>query len=337
MTPTKKGHEMNNDGMSEVIDAIKKGDNFLLAAHVNPEGDSIGSQLAMYHLLKKLGKNAVIVNHDRVPENLNFLPGAADVKTELPEDFKPSVALVLDCPVMVRVGTVIDHLNEIGMIVNIDHHISNEYYGDVNWVDAEASSAGEMIYRLAREMKVDVDKDMATDVYAAMVTDTGMFSYDNTTDYTHVIAAELMRLGVSPKKMFSEIYEKRSAAQVKLLGKALATLKMEENGQLAHITLTRDMVIDEGIKGVSTDEFINYPRSVKGIKVAVFFKESVENAGTVNVSFRSTGDINVDEIASRFGGGGHQKASGCVIKEPLGPAKEMVLTEVRKILNAEGK
>lgn len=328
---------MNNDGMSEVMDVIRKGDNFLLAAHVNPEGDSIGSQLAMYHLLKKLGKNAVIVNHDRVPENLSFLPGAEDVKTELPEDLKPSIALILDCPVMIRVGAVIDHFDEVGMVVNIDHHISNEYYGDVNWVDAEASSAGEMIYRLAREMKIDVDRDMAEAVYAAVVTDTGMFSYDNTTDYTHVIAAELMRLGVSPKKMFSEIYEKRSAAQVKLLGKSLATLELEENGQLAHITLTRDMVRDEGVKGVSTDEFINYPRSVKGIKVAVFFKESVETVGIVNVSFRSTGDINVDEIASRFGGGGHQKASGCVIKEPLATAREMVLTEVRKILKAEGK
>lgn len=328
---------MNNDGMSEVIDAIRSGDNFLLAAHVNPEGDSIGSQLAMYHLLKALGKNAVIVNHDKVPENLSFLPGAQDVKTELPEGFKPSIALVLDCPVMIRVGTVMEHIKDIGMVINIDHHISNEYYGDVNWVDARASSAGEMIYRLAMEMKVPVDGDMATNVYAAIVTDTGIFSYDNTTDYTHIIAAELMRLGVSPKRMFREIYERRSAAQVRLLGKALATLKVEEDGRLAYITLTRDMVRDEGVKGVSTDEFINYPRSVKGAKVAVFFKESVENIGSVNVSFRSTGDINVDELASRFGGGGHQKASGCLIKAELGPAKEMVLTQLRKILTAEGE
>ncbi len=323
---------MNNEGMAEVMDVLRNKNNFLITAHVNPEGDSIGSQLALYHILKKLGKKAVMVNHDRVPENLVFLPGTSEIKAELPFDFKAGTAVVLDCPVMERAGTVVAHLNEIDEIVNIDHHISNEYFGDVNWVDAGASSVGEMLYRLTREMGLSVDKDAAMAIYAAMVTDTGMFSYDNTTGETHIIAAELLKSGVSPKQMHGEIYEKRSASQVRLLGKALSTLRVEENGKLAYMALTRAMFAEEGVNSVSTDEFINYPRSVRGVSVAVFFKESVENPGAVNASFRSTGNVNVDTIASRFGGGGHQKASGCLVKGGLDAAMEQVLDEVRKVL-----
>lgn len=327
---------MNNEGMAEVIDVLRKKDNFLLTAHVNPEGDSIGSQLALYHILKKLGKKAVMVNHDRVPENLTFLPGSSEVKSELPFDFRADVAVVLDCPVMERAGTVARHINDIGEIVNIDHHISNEYFGDVNWVDAGASSVGEMLYRLTREMGLDVDKDAAMAIYTAMVTDTGMFTYDNTTGLTHIISAELLKCGVSPKQVHGEVFERRSAIQVRLLGKALATLKVEEGGKIAYMTLTRAMFAEEGVSGVSTDEFINYPRSVKGVSVAVFFKESVENPGAVNVSFRSTGSVNVDIIASHFGGGGHQKASGCLIKGDLAPTMAQVLDAVRKVLTDKG-
>lgn len=324
---------MNNEGMSEVMDVLKKRDNFLITAHVNPEGDSIGSQLAMFFLLKKIGKKAVMVNHDMVPENLQFLPGSASVTMTLPDDFIPATAIVLDCPVMERAGAVTGHLSEIDEIVNVDHHISNEFFGDVNWVDPQASSVGEMMYRLIKKMGVEVDKDMALAIYAAMVTDTGMFSYDNTTGETHVVAADLMRIGVIPKIVHKEIFEKRSSFQVKLLGKALSTMELEEKGKIAHMCLTRRMLEDEGVKSVSTDEFINYPRSVKGVKVAVFFKESVENPGAINVSFRSTGDdINVDEIAGKFGGGGHQKASGCLIKGTLDEAREKVLAEVKKVL-----
>ena len=324
---------MNNEGMQEVMDVLRKRDNFLITAHVNPEGDSIGSQLAMFFLLKKLGKKAVMVNHDMVPENLQFLPGSDSVTMRLPDDFLPATAVVLDCPVMERAGAVMAHLNEIDEIVNVDHHVSNEFFGDVNWVDPQASSVGEMMYRLIRKMGVEVDKDMAFAVYAAMVTDTGMFSYDNTTGETHIIAADLMRIGVSPKMMHKEIFEKRSSFQVKLLGRVLSTMELEEKGKLAHMCLTRQMLEEEGVKSVSTDEFINYPRSVKGVKVAVFFKESVENPGAINISFRSTGDdINVDEIAGKFGGGGHHKAAGCLIKSSLEEARANVLGEARRVL-----
>lgn len=327
---------MNNEGMSEVIEVLRKKDHFLITAHVNPEGDSIGSQLAMFHLLKKLGKKAVMVNHDRVPDNLRFLPGSSQVLSELPMDFIPATAIILDCPVMERAGTVTEHLSDIEEIVSIDHHISNEYFGDVNWVDPGASSAGEMLYRLASEMGMEIDRDMAHAIYAAIVTDTGMFNYDNTSAETHSIAAELIRKGVSPKRMYSEIFEKRSAPQVKLLGKALSTMKFDEEGAVAYMVLTRQMFSEENVKSVSTDEFINYPRSVKGVKVAVFFKESVENPGAINVSFRSTGDdINVDEVASRFGGGGHKKASGCVLKGTLDEVKEKILTEIRRTIKGK--
>lgn len=323
---------MKNSEMKKVLTLIKRKEKFLISAHVNPEGDSIGSQLAMYHMLKKLGKDCVMLDHDKVPDNLEFLPGAREITDTMPEGFSPDASIILDCPVIERTGKVADSLSSSAVVVNIDHHMSNEYYADINWVEDSASSVGEMLFHLAEELGMEKDTDIAKAIYAAIVTDTGSFSYNNTSPATHEITGKLVASGVDTNVMHSEIFEKKDFYEVKMLGKALSTLTLESEGKLAHICLTRHMYNEEGIAKVTTDSFINFPRSVKGVEVAIFFKESTGEEENVYVSFRSSGGVDVNALASRFDGGGHKKASGCMLSCEFEEARRRVLTEAKKVI-----
>ncbi|MGB2599445.1 MAG: bifunctional oligoribonuclease/PAP phosphatase NrnA [Candidatus Omnitrophota bacterium] len=323
---------MNDEMIEQVIEVLKTKDNFMVTGHINPEGDSIGSQLSIFCILKKLGKKAVMAGNYTVPENLKFLPGTEYILSDISGDFQPEIAIVLDCPTKGRVGNLAGRLDDVQLIVNIDHHVSNEYFGEINWVEAESSSVGEMIFAIVEKMGIDLDHDISSALYAAIVTDTGMFNYDNTSARTHEVAGKLIASGISPKAMHGRIFEDKDLSQIRVLGRVLTTIEVEESGRLAHMCLTRDMCEKEGVRDVATDEFINYPRSIKGVEVAVFFKERVNNPGAIDVSFRSSEEVDVDVIASRFGGGGHKRAAGCVVRGGIEKARENVLREVRKEL-----
>lgn len=316
---------MDERNFNGLIRSLTERDNFLIAAHVNPEGDSIGSQLALRRILESAGKTAAIVNNDPVPGNLMFLPDAGRVLSSLPDGFRPEVFCVLDCPVEQRTGHVSDLVPPEVYRINIDHHVSNEYFADTNWVEPGMSSVGEMVYHIAGAMDVAIDETLAASIYTAMVTDTGMFNYDNTTGRTHVIAGKLIDAGIRPREMHREIFEKKDPVDLRILGKVLSTLRLYAGGSVASITLSNEMLMDEGVRSVSTDEFINYPRSVKGVDVSVFFKESPEDPDRVNISFRSTGDIDVNRLASSLGGGGHPAASGCLFHGSLEEARQDVI------------
>lgn len=323
---------MDREAMVSVAEALREKDNFLITAHVNPEGDSVGSQIAMFLLLKKIGKKAVIVNHDVVPHNLRFLEGSREISKHFPDDPLPDAVIMMDCPVRERTGRVGKLLDEECFVINIDHHVSNEYFGDVNWVESGMSSVGEMVFNLAREMKVEIDKTMGEAIYAAIVTDTGMFNYENTSSDTHRVIGELMASGVSPKDMFSQIFEKRSVTEIRILGKALSDLRVVADGKVAYISISKEMYESEGVQSVPTDDFINFPRSVKGVEIAVFFKENPAAKGRVNVSFRSSGGADVNKLAAVFGGGGHPQASGCVVECSLDQARDKVLDAAVKMI-----
>ncbi|MFC1549203.1 bifunctional oligoribonuclease/PAP phosphatase NrnA [Candidatus Omnitrophota bacterium] len=270
---------MNKENMAKVIKAFRKRDNFLVTSHVNPEGDSIGSQIAVYRILKAWDKKVIMVNNDTVPENLRFLKDRRSVMRDIPDGFSPETIVILDCSVKERTGNVCGQIKEQQTVINIDHHVSNEFFGDINWVEAETSSVGEMIFNLAREAGIAVDKDMAEAIYTAIITDTGMFNYTNTSKSTHEVAGELIAAGIDPKVLHEKIFEDKPLHQVRLLGKVLTTLKLEKNGKLAHMCLTEKMYADEGVDSVPTDEFINFPRSIKGVEVAVFFKREHRQGG----------------------------------------------------------
>lgn len=316
--------------MKKVIDAIRKHKRFLITAHVNLEGDSLGSQLGMKELIRAMGKEAFIVDSDAVPDHYRFLPGACDVsnKTRSFSDF--DAMIVLDCPTLKRIGRVADMIKKGTPVINIDHHVSNELFGDVNWVESRASSAGEMVYKLFKATGVRLTKETALCLYIAILTDTGSFNYDNTSSVTHDIAGELLGYGLSPASVSESVYERRTLADIKLLGLVLSTLKVNKTGELAHLEITRGMIKKSGADVTRSEGLINYARSIDGVKIAVIFKEDATEKGRVNVSFRSKGNFDVNRIAASFGGGGHVKASGCTVRGTLSAVKKRVLARVEQ-------
>jgi len=321
--------------MKQIIEAIKRGSRFLITAHVNLEGDSLGSQLAMKELLKYLGKPAVIVDNDAVPEHYRFLPKAGEITNKLDKKIDFDTALVLDCPTLKRIGRVRELLSKDKTVINIDHHVSNEKFGHVNWVDPTASSVGEMVYRLFREIKAPLTKEIALSIYIAILTDTGSFNYDNTSSLTHEIAGELLGYGLEPATVSESVYERRLPEDIKFLGMVLSTLKVSGTGEVAFLEITKKMIDKIGADPGKSEGFINYARSIDGVKVAVLFKECDKKRGHINVSFRAKGKIDVNRIASLFGGGGHMRASGCLVKGKLAAVEKKVLSAVEEMLKSK--
>jgi phosphoesterase RecJ-like protein len=287
----------------------------------------------MKELLRSLGKEAVIVDNDPVPDHYAFLPKAGEVSNDLGAQRDFDAALVLDCPTLRRIGRVIDVIGK-KPIINIDHHISNENFGAVNWVDPNASSAGEMVYRLFKAMGKPLTKEVALYLYIAILTDTGSFNYENTSSVTHEVAGELLGYGLDPALVSESVYERRSVSDIKLLALALATLMVSANGEVAYIEVTKKMLDDCSADPSKSEGFVNYPRSIDKVKVAILFREDKKIRGRVNVSFRSKGDVDVNTIASAFGGGGHVRASGCVLEGSLPEVEKKVLARVEEELRS---
>jgi len=321
-------------GKKQILEAIKKYNSFLIASHINPEGDSIGSQLAMANLLKGMGKKVRIINSDAVPRNLAFLPGAARIETAASMarrkrgDFEAVV--ILDCPSLDRIGTVRDLLGDgTNYIVSIDHHISNTKFGDVNWTDCNASSAGEMVYALYKQSRREIDKESALCLYVAIMTDTGSFHYSNTTAKTHRIIAELLNFNINVTKIYEYIYETKSFETLKLLAEVLTNLKRTKDGRFVWFKVTNAMLRRNRLTAESTDDFIDFVRMVEGSEVVAFLRE-VHHGRKVKVSLRSKSDIDVNKIAGHFGGGGHYAASGCMIDKNVDEAEKILLAVVKK-------
>ncbi len=318
--------------MQEVIAAIRSHKKFLIAAHVNPEGDSLCSQLAMAELIRSIGKEAVIINNDPAPAHYEFLPGIGRLSTDLSKKVDFDAALILDCPTMKRVGGVADLIGKEKFVINIDHHISSERFGDANWVDSNASSTGEMVYKLFKAMNAPITKEIALSLYIAILTDTGSFNYDNTSAITHEIVGDLLGYGLEPGSVSESVYERRTLIDIKLLGLVLSTLKVNSTGEVAYLAITRKMISDTGADIAKSEGFVNYARSIDGVKVAVLFKEDAKYPNRINVSFRSKSGADVNKIASFFGGGGHVKASGCILEGDLADVEAKVVSKIEESL-----
>jgi len=312
--------------IEKIAKAIKKSDNFLITSHINPEGDSLGSQLAMANLLKSLDKKFFILDHDKVPAHYRFLPGIKAVKEKIPAGMKKiDVALVLDCPNLRRTGRVKSAVKRAGSIVNIDHHVSNEKFGDINWVERDASSAGEMVYKLYKKLGCEITKETALCLYIAILTDTGSFNYSNTSSITHEIVSDLLGYGIIPSDVSRSIYESKSLKDLKLLGKVLAGLKVTAGGKIAYLSVSKRLFSETKTKPAACENFVNFARSVQGVTVAIFFREDMKKKNNFHVSFRSNTAADVNKIASFFGGGGHKSASGCTVSGSFEEVRKKVL------------
>jgi len=316
--------------LRRIAEEIRSQDGFLVSSHVNPEGDAIGSILALGLALKGLGKRVEILNQDPTPEVLSFLPGAGEIIHQAPENVSFDVALALDCGDKARLGEEFDKAKKIGKIINIDHHVSNHHFGDINLVDPTASSASEIIFDLLRYIPVKMSPAVAENIYTGVLTDTGSFHYSHTSPKTFGVARACLLAGVDPWKVAERVYENQPLARLRLLPLVLGTLEIEADGRIPYVVVTQRMMEQSGASAALTEDFISFPRSVKGSEVALLFREI--SPEEFRVSFRSRGRVDVARIAAEFQGGGHPQAAGCTVGGNLSEVKGKVLERVKAAL-----
>jgi len=316
-----------------VVEIIKEHSKFLITTHINPDGDGLGSEIALATILRMLGKEVVIINQSPVPENYMFLNRDKDIKIfskadiNLIKEFE--IIFVVDISNWERVGELGSYLTEAkGIKICIDHHPSNVGFADINIIDERASSTGELIYELAKSLEVTLNEKAAAALYVAIVTDTGSFRFSNTTPKTHLIISELLALGIKPEQIYEEIYEKRSASRMRVLGLALSNLNVEFGGKVAWFYVTQRMMREFGLKADETDGFVNLLSNINGVMVSIFFLELGDKK--VKVSLRSKGNVDVNAIANSLNGGGHFHAAGIIMEDSLKEAIKKVLGVVEK-------
>lgn len=315
--------------MKKIIEVIRNNDRFFVSAHVNLEGDALGSVMAMYLLLKKLKKKVVAFNNDPTPIAYSFLPFVRVIKNDLPES-KYDAAMVLDCSDSFRAGKVKDHLQKARYIVNIDHHISNTFFGDVNWVDPKASSACEMVFRICKELGV-MDKNIATCLYTGIFTDTGNFTYANTSRRVHRIISELVKYEIRPDKIYNSLHSFCDISDLHFMGSIFSQLKIDANKKIAWAVIKRWP--DKGYD--LTEVIFSMMRYLRGVDVFVLFKKMGKNK--VRVNFRSRYKVDVNRVARFFGGGGHKRASGATMDGTLQKVEREVITFIKRYSNGKSK
>ncbi|MBU2492534.1 MAG: DHH family phosphoesterase [Bacteroidetes bacterium] len=299
---------------SHIKEILNNNNSFLITTHVNPDADAIGSELAFYHLLKRLGKEPYIVNNNSTPYNLEFLDKTSLIQMynkEVHDNIINSVDVIvfLDLNHLSRVVRMEETVRNSGKIfLCIDHHQNPENISEFMFVDESFSSTGEIIFDLIKETKLtDIDYEIALPIYAAIMTDTGSFRFERTTADLHRKTAELLEAGVTPKDVFNEVYDNGNLGKLKLLGEALVSLNTNSTGEIGYIIITQDILKKTGADETDVDGFVNYCLSTKNSKIGILFFEL--NNG-IKISFRSKSDIPVNKLAAEFGGGGHFHAAG---------------------------
>lgn len=307
----------------EIAALLRREDRFLLTTHLHPDGDGLGSMLALGRALGNTGKTLAMVHREGVPSAYLCLPGARDVRTQLDGGFIPSYLIALDCGDRERMALPPGLPPDLP-IVNIDHHLSNSYFGGINLVDPEASATGEIVHRLLLAGGYELDPQIAMAIYVAIATDTGFFRYANTTRQALSLAAYLVEeFQLDPGRIAEVVHEQKSLNAIKLLGLVLTTLRLVPGGKIAWMYLSREMLEQYPVEPEETEGYINFARSIIGVEVALFFKEVKE--GEVRVSWRSGPNADVSRLAAHFGGGGHARAAGCTIHGNLQGAMRQVL------------
>jgi bifunctional oligoribonuclease and PAP phosphatase NrnA len=314
-----------NDSIAEILKVIREGERFLVCSHSRPDGDAVGSMLAMGVLLEKMGKRADLVSADRVQAVYRTLPGADDIRIALRVHGPYDAAILLECDGVER--TRLQGLEKF-LLINVDHHATGLEFAHINWIDRDAACVGEMVYRLFLSAGIEVTPEVATCIYTTVLTDTGGFIYGGTRASTFELARDLTLAGADPIRIAQQVYFSMSMAKLLLLGSALKNLHRE--GRLAwlwitHEDMVRSCAIEEDCEGIA-----NYALSIAEVEAAVFMRELPENR--IRVSLRSKGRINVAAIAERLDGGGHENASGCTLAGPLSRARDQILGELRTAL-----
>ncbi|HTW61925.1 MAG TPA: bifunctional oligoribonuclease/PAP phosphatase NrnA [Terracidiphilus sp.] len=317
-----KAHGAESDPLHEVLRVLREGERFLVCSHARPDGDAVGSMLALGMVLGQMGKKADLVTADQVPVLYRRLPDAENIRSAAELRGPYDAAILLECDSMERAG--IEGLEDL-FLVNIDHHFSGRPYAQLNWIDCDAASVGELVYRVAMAAGVTLTPQMAACLYTTILTDTGSFSYGALSVRTFALAQELVLAGADPIALAQDVYYSVPASKVVLLGAALQTLERE--GRLAWLWITledmaRAAALEEDCEGI-----VNFALSIAGVEAAVFLRELPDRQ--VRLSLRSKSKVNVAEIAEGLGGGGHENAAGCTLAGPLDRARDEILARLR--------
>jgi bifunctional oligoribonuclease and PAP phosphatase NrnA len=310
--------------VQRICDEILRCQRFLITSHLKPDGDSIGSQVAMAYALRALGKDVRLVNCDPAQPTLGTFPGVSDIEIANQAEGDFDLVLVMECSELARTGVAgLDRYR----IVNIDHHPGNAMYGAVNWFDAGAAACGEMVFDVIQCLGVPLSREMATHVYVAILTDTGSFHYSSITPRTFDICRQALEAGADPVSIARNVFDNNNIGRLRLFGAVLGSVELDPSGRLAAIYLDRAMARASGGTYDDTEGLINLPLTVKEIQAVVFFKEWDKDQ--YRISLRSKGNIDVGEVAKQFGGGGHKNASGCTIVGSLASVRQQVMPLVQ--------
>lgn len=309
--------------LKKIIERIKQGKKFMISAHMNLEGDALGSELAVYNLLKCLGKKATIFNHDRTPQAYQYLPGVCDIKHSIDANDRYDAAIIVDCSDPERTGRVKDYFSRSDCVINIDHHISNTLFGDLNFVKPKASSACEILYELCLKMKV-VNDDIALCLYTGIFTDTGKFTYASVTQDTHQVVANLMKFNIKPQDVYENVHSLCTPEDLAFINKIISALKFDSDKRICWATTTKWEEKEYDL----TEIIFSTMRLLKGVEVFLLFKKLHDDE--IRVNFRSRSVVDVNKIAKFFGGGGHQRASGATVKGSLKGVESKVIDCVKK-------
>lgn len=316
--------------LAEIGEVLRNHQSFVLMSHVRPDGDAIGSQLALGFSLMAMGKTVWLINEDGLPENMAFLAGSEKITLPPAEPLDVEVAIALDTATKPRLGDAALHAaSKAKLWLNIDHHISNPLYGDVNHIDSTSPATGEILYNLITALDMPLPAETRDAIYVAVSTDTGSFQYPSTTVRTYEMAADLVRRGLNVGQINSDTYDNQPYRRVELMRALLNTLERSEDGWMAHWELRDQTRIDLALLPEDSEGLIDFIRAIRGVRLAVFFEELPD--GKVRVSMRSKDKrLDVCQIATRFGGGGHALAAGIRMKGPMEDAKALVLAAIRE-------
>ncbi|HOJ52401.1 MAG TPA: bifunctional oligoribonuclease/PAP phosphatase NrnA [Syntrophales bacterium] len=312
--------------IDKIIEVINRCHHFLITSHVRLDGDALGSELALGLLLKELGKDATVYNEDPTPENYLFLPGASQITHTLGEIGGYEAAFVLDCSELDRVGREASRIQAVRTIVNIDHHLSNDGFCEIRLIDPQASSTGELIWRLLEAIRLRPTPEMATCLYTAILTDTGSFHYGNTTAGALVAASKLVACGAHPQWISQQIYENEPVEKMRLMARVLSSLSLEKGGKVACLTVMLKDLEETGAYHHHTEGLVDLGRRIRGVAISILFSQ-VEPA-TYKVSLRSKDEIDVEQVARTLGGGGHRNAAACRLQGDIEAVKRQVLETI---------
>lgn len=316
---------------SEIREIIERGSRILVVSHIDPDGDAIGSQLAFAAYLKHLNKDVVLVRDRDIPAKYQFLDGVQNILAfnSLPADTRVDTAVLLECPSFERIGQAASLLGDDVTIICIDHHRDSSALGVVNWIEPERSSVGEMVYEYLAAVGYEIDASVATQLYTAILTDTGRFRYKSTSPRTMQVAGELIRAGADSSAICDHVYYELSQSTMRLTARVLNTIEFHHKDSVCVLSLTRAMLTESGADSSESDGLVDYSLLTGGVDVGVLLKE--HDATNTRVSLRSRDGVNVAAIAARFGGGGHFNASGCSIPKNVTDAKKELLQLLEKI------